>query len=84
VQSGAARMMTQDGATPDHLAHEIMDLIRNPLKRSAMQTALAEWRTPAAAGDIAERILRWPAERDQSRRVPDPKLKPQNLGPLNV
>lgn len=84
VQTGAAFMVTQESATPELLTRPIVELIRNPLKRSAMQSALADWHTPAAAGDIAERILRWPAETDQSKAVPDPKLKPQNLGPLNV
>jgi UDP-N-acetylglucosamine--N-acetylmuramyl-(pentapeptide) pyrophosphoryl-undecaprenol N-acetylglucosamine transferase len=84
VQTGAARMLAQDTATPDHLAHEILELIRNPLKRSAMQSALADWNAPAAAGDIAERILHWPAYADHSSHVPGPKLKPQKLGPLNV
>jgi UDP-N-acetylglucosamine--N-acetylmuramyl-(pentapeptide) pyrophosphoryl-undecaprenol N-acetylglucosamine transferase len=84
VQSGAARLLSQDSTTPDHLAHEILELIRNPLIRSAMQTALADWHAPAAAGDIAERILHWPAEADDSRHAPGPKLKPQKLGPLNV
>jgi UDP-N-acetylglucosamine--N-acetylmuramyl-(pentapeptide) pyrophosphoryl-undecaprenol N-acetylglucosamine transferase len=84
VQSGAARMISQDSATPDALAGEILELIRNPLKRSAMQSALADWNAPAAAGDIAERILNWPAEANHSHHVPGPKLKPQNLGPLNV
>jgi len=84
VQSGAARMLPQDSATPEALAEEIMELIRNPLKRSAMQSALADWNAPAAAGDIAERMLHWPAPADHSHHVPGPKLKPQNLGPLNV
>jgi UDP-N-acetylglucosamine--N-acetylmuramyl-(pentapeptide) pyrophosphoryl-undecaprenol N-acetylglucosamine transferase len=84
VQSGAARMLAQDSTTPDHLAHEILELIRNPLLRSAMQGALADWHAPAAAGDIAERILHWPAEADHSSHASGPKLKPQKLGPLNV
>jgi UDP-N-acetylglucosamine--N-acetylmuramyl-(pentapeptide) pyrophosphoryl-undecaprenol N-acetylglucosamine transferase len=84
VQSGAARMLPQDSATPDLLVREILELIRNPLQRSAMQSALAGWHAPAAAGDMAERILRWPAAADLSSHVPGPKLKPQKLGPLNV
>ena len=84
VQSGAARMLPQDSVTPDHLAHEILELIRNPLLRSTMRNALADWHAPAAAGDIAERVLHWPAEANHSKRAPGPKLKPQNLGPLNV
>jgi UDP-N-acetylglucosamine--N-acetylmuramyl-(pentapeptide) pyrophosphoryl-undecaprenol N-acetylglucosamine transferase len=84
AQSGAASMLPQDSATPGDLVREILELIRNPLKRSAMQSALAGWHAPAAAGDMAEMILRWPAEADHSSHVPGPKLKPQNLGPLNV
>ena len=84
VQSGAARMLSQDSTTPDHLAHEILELIRNPLTRSAMQNALADWHAPAAAGDIAERILHWPAEAAHPSHVPGTKLKTQNLGTLNV
>jgi UDP-N-acetylglucosamine--N-acetylmuramyl-(pentapeptide) pyrophosphoryl-undecaprenol N-acetylglucosamine transferase len=84
VQSGAARMLPQDSTMPGHLVREILDLIRDPLKRSAMQSALAGWHAPAAAGDMAERILHWPAKADHSSHVPGPKLKPQNLGPLNA
>jgi UDP-N-acetylglucosamine--N-acetylmuramyl-(pentapeptide) pyrophosphoryl-undecaprenol N-acetylglucosamine transferase len=84
VQTGAARMFSQLSATPDHLAHEILELIRNPVKRSAMQRALADWNSPAAAGDIAERILNWPAEAEHPACFPAAKLKPQKLGPLNV
>ncbi|MGD0812972.1 MAG: undecaprenyldiphospho-muramoylpentapeptide beta-N-acetylglucosaminyltransferase [Verrucomicrobiota bacterium] len=83
VQSGAARMLPQDSATPEHLVHEILELIRNPLKRSTMQSALARWHTPAAAADMAERILHWPAA-DRASHVPGPKFKPQNLGPANI
>jgi UDP-N-acetylglucosamine--N-acetylmuramyl-(pentapeptide) pyrophosphoryl-undecaprenol N-acetylglucosamine transferase len=84
VQTGAARMMTQDTATPELLAPEILELIGNPLKRSAMRTALAAWHTPSAAGDIAERILSWPAEAKQPGSMEGTNLKPHNLGPLNV
>ena len=84
VQSGAARMYQQENAGPEHLAHEILELIRNPLKRSAMQKALAGWHTPAASGDIAEKMLRWPSAEAETEVLPGPKLKPQKLGSLNV
>jgi UDP-N-acetylglucosamine--N-acetylmuramyl-(pentapeptide) pyrophosphoryl-undecaprenol N-acetylglucosamine transferase len=84
VQSGAARMLPQDTTTPGHLVQEILELIGNPLKRSAMRKALAAWNSPAAAADIADRILHWPAQADDVRRLSNTKLKPQNLGPLNV
>jgi UDP-N-acetylglucosamine--N-acetylmuramyl-(pentapeptide) pyrophosphoryl-undecaprenol N-acetylglucosamine transferase len=58
AQSGAARMLQQDGATPAALAHEILDLL-NGSKRLAIQQALAAWHVPEASAQIAERILSW-------------------------
>lgn len=57
VQSGAARMLQQETAAPEQLAQELMDLLRDPLKRSAMHRALAAWRTPEAAGEIADKLM---------------------------
>ena len=84
VQSGAACMLPQDSTTPERLVCEILELIRNPLKRAAMRSALAGWHAPAAAGALADRNLHWPATADQSSPVAGPNLKPQNLGPLNA
>ncbi len=58
VQSGAARMLGQETATPGQLANEILDLLSDK-KRPAMQQALAAWHAPLAAAQIAERILHW-------------------------
>ncbi len=49
AQSGAARMLQQEGATPAALAHEILDLL-NGSKRSAMQQALAALARPGCGG----------------------------------
>lgn len=70
-------MFAQSSLAPDVLACEILDLLRNPQKRSAMQRALGEWNAPAAAGNIAERILNWPAEARNPVHLPAPKLKHQ-------
>jgi UDP-N-acetylglucosamine--N-acetylmuramyl-(pentapeptide) pyrophosphoryl-undecaprenol N-acetylglucosamine transferase len=75
VQSGAARMLQQETATGGQLAGEILDLLRDTLKRSAMQRALAAWDSPGAASEIAEKILNWDAESSQSARAADVKIK---------
>jgi UDP-N-acetylglucosamine--N-acetylmuramyl-(pentapeptide) pyrophosphoryl-undecaprenol N-acetylglucosamine transferase len=60
VQSGAARMLQQETASPDMLVNEILDLLRDT-KRAAMRQALSDWYVPEAAAKIAERILHWGA-----------------------
>ncbi len=83
VQSGAAWMLQQDTATAGQLAAEILDLVRDTLKRSSMQRALAAWDTPGAATEIAEKILNWDTESSQSARAADVKLKTPRIGVLN-
>ncbi len=83
VQSGAAWMLQQETATAGQLAGEILDLVRDTLKRSAMQRALAAWHTPGAASEIAEKILNWGAESGQSARAAGVKLKAPRMGVLN-
>jgi UDP-N-acetylglucosamine--N-acetylmuramyl-(pentapeptide) pyrophosphoryl-undecaprenol N-acetylglucosamine transferase len=83
VQSGAAWMLQQEAATAGQLAGEILDLVRDTSKRSAMQRALAAWDTPGAAADIAEKILNWSAMSGQSVSEARVKLKPPKIGVLN-
>jgi UDP-N-acetylglucosamine--N-acetylmuramyl-(pentapeptide) pyrophosphoryl-undecaprenol N-acetylglucosamine transferase len=83
VQSGAAWMLQQDTATEGQLAGEILDLLRDTLKRSAMQRALAGWHTPGAAADIAEKILNWGAESGQSVRAAGLKIGAPKMGVQN-
>jgi UDP-N-acetylglucosamine--N-acetylmuramyl-(pentapeptide) pyrophosphoryl-undecaprenol N-acetylglucosamine transferase len=66
AQSGAARMLPQGAATPDTLAHEILDLLRDASKHADMRQALAAWQTPEASAQIAERILRMVGARPSS------------------
>jgi UDP-N-acetylglucosamine--N-acetylmuramyl-(pentapeptide) pyrophosphoryl-undecaprenol N-acetylglucosamine transferase len=83
VQSGAAWMLQQDTATGGQVAGEILDLVRDTLKRSSMQRSLAAWNTPGAAAEIAEKILNWGAESGQSVRTAGIKLKAPKIGVLN-
>jgi UDP-N-acetylglucosamine--N-acetylmuramyl-(pentapeptide) pyrophosphoryl-undecaprenol N-acetylglucosamine transferase len=83
VQSGAAWMLQQDTATGSQLAGEILELVRDTLKRSAMQRALAAWHTPGAAAEIAEKILNWGADSEQSARAASLKLKTPRIGVSN-
>jgi UDP-N-acetylglucosamine--N-acetylmuramyl-(pentapeptide) pyrophosphoryl-undecaprenol N-acetylglucosamine transferase len=68
VQSGAARMLQQETATPGILAHEIVRLL-DTSKRAAMQQALAAWHAPGASAQIAERILHWNTGQAQASPV---------------
>jgi UDP-N-acetylglucosamine--N-acetylmuramyl-(pentapeptide) pyrophosphoryl-undecaprenol N-acetylglucosamine transferase len=56
-QSGAARMIDQATATPDHLVNVLSSLMTDESGRAAMQTALARWHAPRAAEEIAELIM---------------------------
>jgi UDP-N-acetylglucosamine--N-acetylmuramyl-(pentapeptide) pyrophosphoryl-undecaprenol N-acetylglucosamine transferase len=68
VQSGAARMLQQERATPAQLANEVLDLLRDQT-RSAMSQALSGWHVPGAAAQIAERILHWNEAEDHASHV---------------
>lgn len=57
LQSGAARVLRQETATPEIVVRELLELLRDPIKRSAMRRALGQWRTPDAARLIAGKIL---------------------------
>lgn len=56
--TGAARMLNQRTASPAQLASLVAELVANEGARARMQAALGQWHQPAAAADIAERILR--------------------------
>ncbi len=59
AQSGAARALEQQTATPDILANEILELIGKTSTGSAMRLALDAWHAPGAAARVAEMILHW-------------------------
>jgi UDP-N-acetylglucosamine--N-acetylmuramyl-(pentapeptide) pyrophosphoryl-undecaprenol N-acetylglucosamine transferase len=77
AQDGAARMLQEETSTPGRLADEILDLLRNVPQRAAMREALAGWHSPAAAAEIAERILHWNPKTGHDRAA-WLKLKGQN------
>lgn len=58
AESGAARLLNQRTTAPAQFAALVSELLTNAAARAQMQTALARWHQPTAAGDIAERILR--------------------------
>jgi UDP-N-acetylglucosamine--N-acetylmuramyl-(pentapeptide) pyrophosphoryl-undecaprenol N-acetylglucosamine transferase len=60
VQSGAARMFEQSSVEPHTLAIELVEIIKNPQRRAAMQQALERWDRPTSASEIADRILGCP------------------------
>src|SRR2546423_1227900 len=57
VESGAARMLEQEKATPEMLVGMLRGLIGKPEQSAAMKAALAKWHQPHAAARIAARIL---------------------------
>ncbi len=57
AETGAARMVNQRKTTPAQFAALVSNLLTNAAARAQMQAALAQWHQPAAAADIAERIL---------------------------
>ncbi|HEY3862448.1 MAG TPA: undecaprenyldiphospho-muramoylpentapeptide beta-N-acetylglucosaminyltransferase [Verrucomicrobiae bacterium] len=76
AQNGAARLVAQDTATPESLAREILNLLGDEPKRSAMRRALTAWQSPAASACIAERILQWDTAAEQARAAAVPKQWP--------
>jgi UDP-N-acetylglucosamine--N-acetylmuramyl-(pentapeptide) pyrophosphoryl-undecaprenol N-acetylglucosamine transferase len=57
VESGAAAMLEQRGATPEALMNLILELTGSAGTREKMQAALARWHSPRAAEEIAESML---------------------------
>jgi len=81
TQSGAALMLQQGTATPDSLAHELLDLLLRASKRSRMRQALAAWQTPGASAQIADRILHWNIAQPSSHAAPKEERAPALLTP---
>lgn len=57
VESGAARMLEQDKATPETLVEMVTGLMANPEQNAAVKEALAKADQPDAAGRIAGQML---------------------------
>jgi UDP-N-acetylglucosamine--N-acetylmuramyl-(pentapeptide) pyrophosphoryl-undecaprenol N-acetylglucosamine transferase len=83
AHSGAARLLQQETATAGQLADEILELLRNTVKRLALRRALAAWHRPTAAAQIAERILHWNPQAADGSAVAPLKLEAQNVRELH-
>ena len=57
VETGAARMLGQQRATPENLTHLVLELAQKENERVRIGLALAQWHSPDAAARIAETIL---------------------------
>ena len=82
VESGAARMLEQEKATPEMLAEMVKGLMEKPDLRAGMKEALAKWHQSDAAGQIAAQILEAMARKGV--RFPDPpdQSEPSGADPL--
>lgn len=56
--TGAAQLITQSEATPEKVSSLLRELVEDVGERSHLRAALAQWHSPKAAEQIAERILR--------------------------
>jgi UDP-N-acetylglucosamine--N-acetylmuramyl-(pentapeptide) pyrophosphoryl-undecaprenol N-acetylglucosamine transferase len=57
AETGAARILEQQGATAEAMAEQIVDILNCPTTRQKMQSALAQWQAPRAAEEIANTML---------------------------
>ena len=69
AKTGAASVLDQKNSPPEKVAAVISELIENESVRVPIQSSLAQWHVPAAAGAIAENILSTLAA-DFPRRFP--------------
>ena len=79
VESGAARMLEQEKATPEMLAEMVQGLMERPDLRAGMKEALAKWHQSDAAGQIAAQILEAMAR--NGVRFPTPPGQSEQSGP---
>jgi UDP-N-acetylglucosamine--N-acetylmuramyl-(pentapeptide) pyrophosphoryl-undecaprenol N-acetylglucosamine transferase len=56
-QTGAARILEQEGATAEAVAEQIVGIVNCAATRKKMQNALAQWQAPRAAEQIADTML---------------------------
>ena len=79
VESGAARMLEQEKATPEMLAEMVKGLMEKPDLRAVMKEALANWHRSDAAGQIAAQMLE--AMGRNGVRFPTPPSQSDQSGP---
>ncbi len=62
AEIGAARVLDEEGLSPDRLRDEILSLLKDEKELARMKEALAGFATTAAASDIAARLLAYSKE----------------------
>jgi UDP-N-acetylglucosamine--N-acetylmuramyl-(pentapeptide) pyrophosphoryl-undecaprenol N-acetylglucosamine transferase len=79
VETGAARMMSEDRATPENFTRVLLELMLNPAERERIAGALGEWHQPHAARTIADAIVKRIPNFTPRERLPDeePALNPE-------
>lgn len=64
AESGAARLLEQNRATPEVLSREVCELLSDTDAAGQMRAALVRWHASRAAADVAETIVRTVAKRE--------------------
>lgn len=89
ADTGAARLLEQQRATPERLVPMVRELVRDGAAAERVRQALRSWHRPNAAGDIAGEILRcsigagWQgaaAGGAEAKEAPDPWRGRGNVG----
>jgi len=62
AEIGAARVLDEEGLSPDRLRDEILSLLKDEKKLACMKEALAVFAKTTAASDIAARLLAYRKE----------------------
>lgn len=76
ADSGAAWLLEQRALTPTQLADQILALLDNTARLDASRESLANWASPRAAEDIAERVVAALNPRFHPRAETGPMLAP--------
>jgi len=58
VETGAARMLGEQRATPENLTRMVFEMITSLAERRRLAAALTQWHRPNAAAEIAEAIMK--------------------------
>ncbi len=80
VETGSARMLGEQRATPENLARMVQELMTNAAERRRLAAALAEWHHPNAARVIAEAILKKISGRNPARVAGAPVSESRRAG----
>lgn len=81
VETGAARMIGQQRATPENFTQMVVELMHKEGERSRISQSLVQWHSPDAAAHIAETILQTIPGRQPGGRA---NKEGASLSPLNL